>query len=223
MGLLDNVERGLERAVNGAFAKTFRSRLQPLEIFSALKGELDSNTRILSRDTILVPNALRVRISQADFDRLKAQGSSLANQFVADLHTYAHQQGYQFPGPLTVAIVPDESQSVGMLDVTSSTTVGDVTLVPVLEVQGQSYPLRHGVTTIGRSHECDVTVNDSAVSKQHASVTWDGTTVVLRDLGSTNGTKVDGQRITTLELVGPLDFVAGSTPISYRRAPKAVG
>ena len=37
MGLLDNFERGLERAVNGAFAKTFRSSVQPLEITSALR------------------------------------------------------------------------------------------------------------------------------------------------------------------------------------------
>ncbi|MBC7590655.1 MAG: DUF3662 domain-containing protein, partial [Salinibacterium sp.] len=42
MGLLDSFEKGLERAVNGAFAKTFKSGLQPVEITSALRRELDT-------------------------------------------------------------------------------------------------------------------------------------------------------------------------------------
>jgi hypothetical protein len=161
VGLLDNVERGLERAVNGVFAKTFRSRLQPLEIFSALKGELDANTRVLSRDAILVPDRLTVRVSRADFERLAPDGSALVDQFVRDLRAYAHQQRYQFPGPVTVTIVPDDSLTVGMLEVDSRMSAGDVTLVPALEVQGRVHPLRQGVTTIGRSHDCDITIADS--------------------------------------------------------------
>ena len=50
MGILDNVERGLERAVNGAFARTFRSGVQPVEIASALKRELDIGAVIVDRD-----------------------------------------------------------------------------------------------------------------------------------------------------------------------------
>lgn len=221
MGILDNVERGLERAVNGAFAKTFRSRLQPLEIFAALKTELDANTRILSRQTIVVPNEFTVHISREDFDRLKTDGAHLADQFVADLHTYADQQGYQFTGPVVVAITPDPALSVGLLNVTSVAPGTQIDLVPALEVQGQTLRLREGVNVIGRSHDSDIVVADSAASKRNASITWDGTTAVLRDLGSTNGTKIDGQRITALELASPTTFTVGSTPLTYRMAPKA--
>ncbi len=42
MGLLDSFEKGLERAVNSAFAKTFRSGIQPVEIASALRREADT-------------------------------------------------------------------------------------------------------------------------------------------------------------------------------------
>ena len=52
MGLLDNFEKGLERAVNGAFAKTFRSGLQPVEITSALKREIDTKAAVVSRDRV---------------------------------------------------------------------------------------------------------------------------------------------------------------------------
>ena len=40
MGILDNFEKGLERVVNGAFAKTFKSGLQPLEVTAALRKAL---------------------------------------------------------------------------------------------------------------------------------------------------------------------------------------
>ena len=48
MGLLDNFEKGLERAVNGAFAKTFKSGLQPVEITAALRRELDTKAAVIS-------------------------------------------------------------------------------------------------------------------------------------------------------------------------------
>ena len=77
MGLLDNFERGLERAVNGAFAKTFRSGVQPLEITNALRRELDTRAAVVSRDRILVPNELLVRLSPADYSTMSAIGSTL--------------------------------------------------------------------------------------------------------------------------------------------------
>lgn len=55
MGLLDSFEKGLERAVNSAFAKTFRSGVQPVEIASALRREADTNAAVVSRDRIITP------------------------------------------------------------------------------------------------------------------------------------------------------------------------
>ena len=57
LGLLDSFERGLERAVNGTFAKTFKSSLAPIEITAALRRELDTKAAVVSRDRILVPNS----------------------------------------------------------------------------------------------------------------------------------------------------------------------
>ncbi|MFX5660546.1 DUF3662 domain-containing protein, partial [Acinetobacter baumannii] len=70
MGLLDSFERGLDRAVNGAFAKTFRSGIQPVESASALRAELDKKAVVVTRERILVPNALTVRLSPADDEKM---------------------------------------------------------------------------------------------------------------------------------------------------------
>ena len=56
MGFLENFEKGLERLVNGAFTKTFKSELQPIEIAAAIRAEMDAKASILSRDRVLAPN-----------------------------------------------------------------------------------------------------------------------------------------------------------------------
>ena len=76
MGLLDSFEKGLERAVNSAFAKTFRSGIQPVEIASALRSELDKKAAVVSRDRILTPNTFVVRLSPADDDKMVAIGDA---------------------------------------------------------------------------------------------------------------------------------------------------
>ena len=83
MGILDNFEKGLERAVNGAFAKTFRSGLQPVEITSALRRELDTKAAVVSRDRILAPNRFTVRMSHADYARMSALGVTLLDELTA--------------------------------------------------------------------------------------------------------------------------------------------
>lgn len=60
---------------------------------------------------------------------------------------------------------------------------------------GQVVILPRGIVTIGRHDECDLTLTDPDVSRRHASVTVTSMGVVVRDLGSTNGTSVDGHAV----------------------------
>ena len=70
MGLFDKVEKKLEGAVNGVFARAFKGDVQPVEIASRLQRELDAEARLLTRDKRLVPNDFQVHLSQHDYDRL---------------------------------------------------------------------------------------------------------------------------------------------------------
>ena len=75
---------------------------------------------------------------------------------------------------------------------------------PSLEIDGRRVPLSAAVTTIGRDQTADVMVDDPGVSRRHAEVriTHDGPhlQVLLRDLGSTNGTYLNGEQIGDEEL-----------------------
>ena len=70
MGVFDRVEKKLENAVSGAFARAFKGDVQPVEITARLQRELDSEAKLLSRERKLVPNEFHVALSQHDYDRL---------------------------------------------------------------------------------------------------------------------------------------------------------
>ena len=56
--------------------------------------------------------------------------------------------------------------------------------------------------TVGRAPDCGLVIEDSRVSKHHARLVWDGGGWTLQDLGSKNGTSVDGVPVTSQRLRG---------------------
>src|SRR5262245_20961409 len=80
--------------------------------------------------------------------------------------------------------------------------------------QGSELPIHHSPFIIGRGPECHLRPNSDMVSRRHCALIIHGEDVRIRDLGSTNGTIVDGERLTEdLSLsdgdifqVGPLIF-----------------
>ena len=71
---------------------------------------------------------------------------------------------------------------------------------PWLEVDGRPLQLKQGKSVVGRGAEADVVVDDPGVSRKHAEIYYEAGQVRLVDLGSTNGTFVDGQRVSTVAL-----------------------
>ena len=188
MGFLDSIERGLEKAVNGAFAKTFRSGVEPVEIASALKRELDTNASVVSRDRILVPNRLTVRLAPADFERLRRLGDALLDELTGTVQDHARQSGYSFAGAIDLGLEPDEGKTTGMLEIISGTEAGEVVCAgSLLLPTGDRIALGEEVVTIGRRPESTIVLADPNVSRNHAEIRPHGTTWLVVDLGSTNG------------------------------------
>jgi hypothetical protein len=64
-----------------------------------------------------------------------------------------------------------------------------------LRIGGRSELLGSGGATLGRSREADIVLDDANVSRKHAEVRPSGGSWIVRDLGSTNGVKVNGRRV----------------------------
>jgi hypothetical protein len=87
--------------------------------------------------------------------------------------------------------------------------------VATLTVGGRSYELAAARTVLGRSKQCDVRVPDLNVSRRHAEVRRQGPGYVLVDLGSTNGTLLNGRRIEEAPLEDGDVITLGSTEIVF--------
>lgn len=222
MGLLDSFEKGLERAVNGAFAKTFRSGVQPVEIASALRSELDTKAAVVSRDRILAPNTFGVRLAPADHQRLGALGATLDDELLGLIEKHAKSQGYSFAGPVTVSLAADDQLSTGTLRVDSRTAAGEVSWRGVIEVEGKRHPLVKSRTVIGRGSDADITIADAGTSRRHVEILWDGRRAMVRDMNSTNGTKLNGAKVTEAALTPDSVVTIGRTDIVFTVVPQAV-
>lgn len=216
MGLLDNFERGLERAVNGAFAKTFKSGLQPVEITSALRRELDTQAAIVSRDRILVPNNFTVRLSSTDYQRMSGLGSTLISELTDLVQRHATAQHYSFSGGISIALATDPGLSQGMIEIDSVNVQGTVVWTPVLDIDGIRHPLTHSRTIIGRGSEADITVDDNGISRKHVEILWDGSRAEVNDLNSTNGSKLNGSPVSRAPLAPESVIDVGRTRIVFR-------
>lgn len=89
--------------------------------------------------------------------------------------------------------------------------------VPVIEVEGRRYAINAPLISIGRSSEADIQVADSGVSRKHIAVVREGDRVLVRDLGSTNGTWLNGNKLSgDEELTDGSVISAGHTKVTFR-------
>ena len=87
----------------------------------------------------------------------------------------------------------------------------------VLLWDGRDVSLDQGVTVIGRSGGCDIVVDDPNVSRRHAEIRRLGEGFSLVDLGSTNGTEVNGQRVGETSLMNGDVIGVGTTRLTFER------
>lgn len=84
---------------------------------------------------------------------------------------------------------------------------------------GMSYPLAGNQIVIGREEGMDIALQDPESSRRHALVSWRGGQFVIEDLGSTNGTFVNGVQITSPQVLNPGDSIGiGQTALVFHVA-----
>jgi hypothetical protein len=205
--------------VNSAFAKTFRSGIQPVEIASALRREADTKAAVVSRDRIIAPNSYLVRLSPDDAERMRGLGGALIDELHALLSKHGRAQGYSFAGPLSIALEADDKVATGTVHVTTTTVEGRVEWQAVVDVDGRRHPITRARTVIGRGSDADITIADAGSSRKHVEILWDGERAMMRDLGSTNGTKVNGEKVREAALPSDTTLTIGRTDIVFRIVP----
>lgn len=253
MGVLQRFERRLEGMVEGAFARAFKSELQPVEVASAIQREMDDRAAIVAQARTLVPNDFVIELGEADLERLSDYLDSLSVELSTVAREYAKEQGYSFVGPVRVRFDHATDLTTGMFRIRSGvirgTTVesgeirrpatdqpmgGDSHLsgrprllvsTPEKVFEGneaafarqRAYELTTPVTVLGRGTDCDLRLVDPGVSRHHVELRVEGDEVLLVDLGSTNGTVVNGRPARRTSLRDGARIQIGHTMLVFRR------
>ena len=208
MGILDRIERSLDRGVTSVFSPG-RGQLKPLDLAQGLKRECDDQIQVLDRTRTLAPNVYTVYLHSQDFDRFSSWQDTLLDELQRVLMEHADKQRYMFVGGVSVALEQDDEVRQGRFETESRTERGSVAPAtgaaqdapggsPIVEIDGQQYLLTGPVTVIGRGGDADIILEDTGVSRHHLELRAEpDSSFLATDLGSTNGSYVDGERIRT--------------------------
>jgi hypothetical protein len=214
---LQGFERRLENMVEGVFARVFKSNLRPVELGRRLVREMDVRRSIGVRGTPIAPNDFVITVNQQDYERFREIGDSLPRELAEAVREHARAEGYAFTGPVQVDLVPDERRRSGdfSIDCRFKQGEGGVGAGSLVLPNNERFVLGNHVTTLGRLPDCDLTLNDANVSRRHAEIRPMGEGFVLIDLGSTNGSKVNGMRVVQHELVDGDELTFGSIRLFF--------
>jgi hypothetical protein len=215
MGLQQFEER-LERLVEGTLAKPFRSNLQPVVIGRRLTREMDLQRRVGVRG-LIAPNVFAVTLSPADVDRFANFVDALSRELADAAREHAQTEGYAFLGPVDVQIYEGTKLRAGRFTVTAEVREGadGLSLAEVVLADGSRVGVGAEPVCIGRLPECQIVLGDPNVSRRHAELRRVDDRVVVTDLGSTNGTRVNGTAVREQTLASGDEITVGSTTMVF--------
>ncbi len=226
---LRDFERRLGGLVEGLFSKTFRSGVQPIEIAKRLVHEME-NGRQVGVNEVWAPNRFEISLSTEDAPRFRQMESALVAELKEVVRETAAERGWGLVGPPEVEFFVDDTLRKGDLACESSIKEGEGQVAPVAAVaprpaklviheegDAREVHVGKGVVTIGRMADCDIVLKDKGASRRHAQLRVDDDVVTLTDLGSTNGTRLNGQQVQTRQLQDGDKITVGTTVLEFRR------
>jgi hypothetical protein len=216
--VLRSFERRLERMVEGVFARAFHSGLRPVELGRRLVREMDANRSVSVSGQVLVPNHFSITLSPQDAATFADVREALVSELCDAVRDHARDEGYAFMGPVRVELESNPAQRAGTFEVTARLRQGrgGVGAGSVVLPSGQRITLDEQLVRIGRLPDCGIQLADTNVSRHHAEIRPAGDGFVVADLGSTNGTKVNGVRVTERLLRDADEITVGTTRLVFQ-------
>ncbi|HEU5424159.1 MAG TPA: DUF3662 and FHA domain-containing protein [Nitrolancea sp.] len=219
VGSLQHFERFFERLMEGAVGRIFRSPVQPAEIGRRLERAMDDN-QLATVDGPVVPNDYTVHLNPDDMVLFADFTTTLCRQMEDWLIDLADERNFGFVDQVRVQMVgdervaprgimvdahiaelpgysPEEQEAVQRTEVYR--VVEQTGSVPPKLLQvingvnaNEVFVVRLQVTSIGRALDNDIVLSEAEVSRHHARIEYQNGTFEVVDLGSTNGTSVNG-------------------------------
>ena len=222
MGVLGKFEGWLEGMFEGTVARVFRPRVQPADIAKRLERSMEAN-KTVGVGKVFAPNTYEVGLNPREHEGFERYRASLEREMSSYLQDRAREMNLTLITRPQVKLLPQENVRVGgvqvrswLEDIDSSDSAEQAEFTQPIEIQrtrrpqqvqtatltvvagsqnGQRYNLPAGRARMGRGLENEIVIEDARVSRNHAEIYPRGNEWYLRDLGSTNGTYVNGYGI----------------------------
>lgn len=244
---MSRVERFFERLVERPSARLFRTRLQPIQVQRRIERAMEAERGAEGRPG-LVPDQFVVHLHPSDLAAL-LPAEDVASELASGALSFARSHGYALRARPRVTLLPDPDLRPGEAEVETAVSppaevpVGDagveagtrVFQVPVVRAPGivlevhepgrapRTVPMSGAPIRIGRAPECELVLRDTKVSRRHARLAPRDGVLVLTDLGSTNGTRVNGHRVTEVVLGAGDRIQIGESSLVIEAAPTGAG
>jgi hypothetical protein len=191
-------------------------------------------------DTQTVPNLYAVRLHRDDYRRFEPVRRQLTDELQRYLTRMASQRGYRLAGRVRVRLEPGELLRTGNPEIVArfeqprqagaaedsfdaphatrrfSVGPGPAPSGPRLELAGRSHAIDQFPFVLGRGEQVDLQVMDPRVSRRHAEINRFGGEYRVQDLGSRNGTRVNGVRVESAALADGDRVSLGGLELTFR-------
>ena len=242
MNRLDRFENFFERIMEESVGRIFRSPVQPAEIGRRLERAMESS-QVVSVEGIIVPNDYRVEMNPQDMVIFADFVPALCRQMEDWLSDLAASRGYEFIDHVRVQIAGDDDVSRRQIYVQSEIrelpnfnraeqdriqrtevmrVVQDTGNIPPKLLRfidgydiGATIIVRRPLLAVGRALDNDIVLESAEVSRHHARIEYRGSGFHIVDLGSTNGTLVNGAAATDAELAHVDRITMGNITLEF--------
>jgi hypothetical protein len=243
---LARFEETLEDALETSFARAMRGRLQPVEIAKKLGRAMERN-RTVGLGEVWAPNQYEVRLSSGDYASLESYRQVLAQRLANYLAGHAREHDLTLLDAPVVTLVADAAVPDGRPQISAELAdlpkgkrasiakelaAGFTAKVPIRPTfagvgstfsshpDGRVYPVHRSPTTLGRSPDNDIILDDRRISRHHAQLVAVGESLLLRDLQSANGTWVNARRVVEQEIQSGDLVSLGGVELVFKRGPR---
>jgi hypothetical protein len=222
MSALSRFEQFMETIVEDSVARLFGSPVQPAEIAKRLERAMESHQTISVR-RVIVPNVYRVFLHPADFAAFQPIREEVEREMATYLSDLANERNFTMLEHPRVMMAEDASvprRTIQVVVETAEPGAGNSTQVMSATVQIQAnpqaarralllletpegphpIPLESTFLTIGRGLNNDIILEDTRVSRHHAQLRYKNRRFWVTDLNSTNGSYINGERISEADL-----------------------
>jgi hypothetical protein len=239
MSALSRFEQFMENIVEDSVARLFRSPVQPAEIAKRLERAMESHQTISVR-RVIVPNLYRVFLNPRDFSAFQPIQTEVENEMATYLSELANERNFTMLEHPSVKMAEDAAVPSRTIQVTvetaeaapsgSATQAMSSTVQLQAGVQAQrrarllldtpegAHPiaLESTLLTIGRGLNNDIILEDTRVSRHHAQLRYKTRRFWVTDLNSTNGTFINGERISEADLRNGDILSLGGLELTFR-------